>query len=249
MGIKFRSEETVMRILIVEDELLVAQRVERLSRAILADKLEEVRIATTFDEAGTDLGRHRVDLLLLDLNLNGRNGMDLLLASVAAAFQTIIISANTEHAWRAFEHGVIDFVPKPFTRERLALALARVTDHSGRAAQAAKFLAVKKHGRIEIVAVADVVYVQAARNYSELVLQDGRRELHDKPLERLVAILPGGFERIHRSYAVRLADISAIHTQEGSHYEAELRNGVRLPIGRTHYKELRTRLEKPTAED
>jgi hypothetical protein len=35
---------------------------------------------------------------------------------------------------------------KPFTRERLALAQARVTDHSGRAAQAAKFLALKKHG-------------------------------------------------------------------------------------------------------
>lgn len=204
-----------MRILIVEDELLVAQRVERLSRAILAEKLDAVHIATTFDEAGADLGRHPVDLLLLDLNLDGRDGMDLLLASVAAAFQTIIISANTEHAWRAFEHGVNDFVPKPFTRERLALALARVMDHSGRAAQAAKFLAVKKHGLIEIVAVADVVYVQAARNYSELVLRDGRRELHDKSLERLAAILPGGFARIHRSYVVRLADISSIHNPRG----------------------------------
>jgi DNA-binding LytR/AlgR family response regulator len=168
--------------------------------------------------------------------------MELLQASVAAAFHTIIVSANTEHALRAFEHGVIDFVAKPFTRERLAMALARVVDDSGRAAQAAKFLAVKKPGRIEIVAVANVDYVQAARNYSELVLKNGRRELHDKPLDRLVAVLPGGFERIHKSYAVRLADIIAIHAHEGSHYEAELRSGACLPVGRTRYKELRARL-------
>ncbi len=232
----FRGETACMRILIVEDELLVAQRVERLSRAILADQLEDVRIARTFDAASSELVRHPIDLLLLDLNLNGRNGMDLLLTSVAASFQTIIISANTEHALLTFEHGVIDFVPKPFTRERLALALKRVTDDSGRAAQAAKFLVVKKQGRIEIVAVADVIYFQAARNYTELVLKDGRRELHDKSLERLVAILPGGFERIHRSYAVRLADINAIHTHEGSRYDAELKNGMLLPIGRTYYK-------------
>ena len=231
-----------MRLLIVEDEPLVAQRVERLCRAILQGKIKTLRVAATFDAADADLAQHPIDLLLLDLNLHGRDGMELLQASIAASFHTIIISANTEHALRAFEYGVIDFVPKPFTQERLALALARVTDDVGRAAQAAKFLAIKKHGRIEIVAIADVVYIQAAHNYSELVLKNGRRELHDKPLERLTAVLPGGFERIHKSYAVRLVDISAIHAQEGSHYEAELKTGERLPVGRTRYKELRARL-------
>jgi DNA-binding LytR/AlgR family response regulator len=231
-----------VRLLIVEDEPLVAQRLARLCGVILAEKVEQVRIVTTFDLASADLADHPVDLLLLDLNLNGRDGMELLKTSVAAAFHTIIISANTEHALRAFEYGVIDFVPKPFTKERLALALARVTDDSGRAVRPAKFLAVRKHGRIDLIEVAEVVFVQAARNYSELVLRDGRRELHDKSLERLTAVLPDGFERIHRSYAVRLVDIRAIHASEGSHYEAELKTGARLPVGRARYKELLARL-------
>ncbi len=74
------------------------------------------------------------------------------------------------------------------------------------------------------------------------MLTNGRRELHDKALEKLEAVLPSDFERIHKSYLVRMSAVKALHASEGSHYEAELKNGVRLPIGRTRYKELRERL-------
>jgi len=75
------------------------------------------------------------------------------------------------------------------------------------------------------------------------VLRSGRRELHDKTLEKLEAILPEDFERIHKSYLVRMSEVKALHAAEGSHYEAELKNGERLPIGRTRYKELREKLQ------
>jgi DNA-binding LytR/AlgR family response regulator len=154
----------------------------------------------------------------------------------------VIVSANTDRALEAFQYGVLDFVPKPFTRERLAQALARVHGPVTRAGQAARNLAVKKAGRIELVPVDDVLYVQGAGNYSELVLADGRKELHDKTLERLEALLPEDFERTHKSYLVRLSAIKALHASEGSHYELELKNGTCLPVGRTRYKELRERL-------
>lgn len=231
-----------MRVLIVEDEPLIAQRLERFCREILGEKLEAVRVASLLSEAGARLDESPIDLLLLDLNLHGRDGMELLARSVAGSFHTIIVSANTEQALRAFEFGVIDFVPKPFARERLAQAIARVTERAGRAAGAAKFLAVKKYGRVELVEVDRVLYVEGAGAYAELVLDDGKRELHDKTLEKLHALLPPGFERIHKSYVVRWSAVKALHAQEGSHYEAELRSGLRLPVGRTRYKELREKL-------
>jgi two-component system response regulator LytT len=231
-----------VNLLIVEDEAVVARRVELFCRRILGEQLERVTLAETFDAAAAALSEHPIDVLLLDLNLEGQDGMSLLQTSAAAAFHTIIVSANTEHALRAFEYGVIDFVPKPFTQERLGQALARVTDQHGRAAQPAQFLAVRKHGRIEVVPVADVAYIRGAHNYSELVLADGRCELHDKSLERLAVMLPEGFERIHKSYLVRFADIAAIHARKGSQYEAELKSGVTLPIGRTRCPDLRARL-------
>ncbi len=231
-----------MRVLIVEDEPLLVQRLERFCREILGERLEAVRTATLFSEASARLDETPIDLLLLDLNLHGRDGMELLARSVAGSFHTIIVSANTEQALRAFEYGVIDFVPKPFSKERLAQALARVTERDGRAAGAAKYLAVRKTGKVDLVPIDRVVYAEGAGAYAELVLDDGRRELHDKTLEKLHALLPAGFERIHKSYIVRWSAVKALHAQEGSHYEAELRSGLRLPVGRTRYKELREKL-------
>jgi DNA-binding LytR/AlgR family response regulator len=195
-----------------------------------------------FSEASARLDESPIDLLLLDLNLHGRDGMELLKASVAGSFHTIVVSANTDQALRAFEYGVMDFVPKPFSKERLAQALGRVTDREARSAGAAKFLAVKKHGKVELVAIDRVLYVEGAGAYAELVLEDGKRELHDKTLEKVHALLPAGFERIHKSYVVRWSAVKALHAQEGSHYEVELRNGARLPVGRTRYRELREKL-------
>jgi DNA-binding LytR/AlgR family response regulator len=232
-----------MRILIVEDEAVVARRVEKFCRSILGDRLESARIAPTFAAAQSHLAESPVDVLLLDLNLGGTDGMALLESSVAGSFHTIVVSANTEHALRAYDHGVIDFVAKPFTEERLAQALQRVTDPAGRSPQAARCLAVRKRGRIQLVPVAEVSYVQGAGDYSELALAGGGRELHDKSLDRLQAVLPSAFERIHKSFLVRLGDIVSIHSLEGSQWRAELKDGTQLPVGRTYYRELREKLK------
>lgn len=103
-------------------------------------------------------------------------------------------------------------------------------------------LAVRKQGRIEFVAVAELVYVQGADNYVELVLADGRRELLDQTLTLLAALLPADFQRIHKSYLVRLSAIRKLHVRAGGRYRAELANGVKLPVGRTHYRTLREQL-------
>lgn len=231
-----------MRLLIAQDEPQIARWLQSICREILGDSLQALRVATDFEAVAKRLTASPIDALLLDLNLRGADGMELLRNSVAESFQTIVMSANTERAFEAFELGVCDFLSKPFTRERLAQALRRVGQASGRGAHGARRLAVRKHGRIELVAVDHVLYVQGAGNYAELVLADGRRELHDKTLEKIGAALPPDFERIHRSYLARLSSIRALHASEGSHYEAELRNGVRLPVGRTRYKELREKL-------
>ena len=231
-----------MRVLIVEDEPLLAQRLERFCREILGERLEAIRVAAMYSEASARLDESPIDLLLLDLNLHGHDGMELLRSSVAGSFHTIVVSANTDQALRAFEFGVMDFVPKPFSKERLTQAIERVTARESRAAGAAKFLAVRKHGRVELISIDRVVYVEGAGAYAELVLDDGKRELHDKTLEKVHALLPSDFQRIHKSYIVRWSSVKALHAQEGSHYEAELRNGLRLPVGRTRYKELREKL-------
>jgi DNA-binding LytR/AlgR family response regulator len=229
-----------MRLLIVEDEPLIARRLENFCRTILNEEAELIHWARTFDEAGAELSRWPFDVVLLDLKLEDRNGMELLATSVAGSFHTVIVSADLDQALRAFEFGVIDFVPKPFSLERLAQALRRAG--AGRASRPARHLAVRQHGRIELIEVDDVLYVQGSDKYSELVLTSGRRALHDKTLSRLEAVLPPAFERTHKSYLVRMSAVARLFCLEGSRYELELRNGVRLPVGRTRYPALKARL-------
>ena len=67
-----------------------------------------------------------IDLLFLDLNLNREDGYELLEEVAAESFHTIIVSAYKDRAIRAFEYGVLDFVAKPYTEERLSLAIQRI---------------------------------------------------------------------------------------------------------------------------
>jgi len=231
-----------MRLCIVEDEPLIAQRLKRFCAEILGLQLETIHVTERFDEAQAYLAEHAIDLLLLDLNLHGRTGFELLKTSVASSFHTIVVSANTDYALQAFEFGVLDFVPKPFTRERLAQALARMTGPNQRGELSTKYLAIKKTGRVQVIPVDEVLYAEGAGNYAELVLADGRRELHDKTLDKLQSVLPADFERIHKRYLVRLSAVKTLHVKEGSRYEAELKNGLCLPVGRTRYKEIRAKL-------
>ncbi|BFP43186.1 LytTR family DNA-binding domain-containing protein [Flavobacteriaceae bacterium GF1] len=230
-----------MRILIVEDELRIAKRIERMTRAIFGNGLQSLKHSNTLDEALRFIENNALDLVLLDLNLNGDNGFDLLTTAVSESFHTIVISAYKDQAITAFEHGVLDFVPKPFNQDRLAQAFDRVNAKEKMENDAIKFLAIKKRGRIQLVPVEDVIYIKGAGAYTELFLADGNKELHDKSLEKLEQLLSYAFERIHKSFLVKMSEIKDISIASGSKYMAELKNGALIPIGRTKYKDLKAK--------
>lgn len=231
-----------MNVLIVEDEPLVARRLSQFTRRLLASSLARLDVVDTFEAAEGLIATVAIDVLLLDLNLGGKDGFHLLDAAGAGAFHTIIVSANPDFALEAFARGVIDYVAKPFTEERLGAALRRAAGPATRSLHAARYLGVRKHGRIDLVDVDEVRYLRASGNFSELVLASGRREFHNKSLDRLQALLPADFERIHRSYLVRLSAARTLHAREGSCYELEMCTGEFLPVGRTRAAAVRARL-------
>lgn len=234
-----------MKILIVEDEVMVARAIQRMLTSILQGQKAEIVHAPELGEAMEFLSASAFDVVLLDLNLNGRDGMDLLAQLVASPFQTIIVSANTDQAVRAFDFGVVDFVAKPFTQERLARALNRVSltelsEHSGQGA--AEFLGIRRGSATKMVAVESVCHIRAADNYSEVFTVPGDTFLHEKNLGRLLRILPNNFQRVHRSYIVNLKLVNGLNSFEGSRYEIQLQTGTTLPAGRHYIAGLRARL-------
>ena len=228
-----------MNILIVEDEARIARRIERMTREILGAQLQSLTLISTLHEALDFIPANPLDIVLLDLNLNGANGFDLLKTAVSGAFHTIVVSAYKDQAITAFEYGVLDFVPKPFNQERLAQALDRITLKVKAEKSPVKFLSVKKRQRIQLIPIEELVYIKGAGAYSELILQDGSKELHDKTLEKLEQLLSPDFKRIHKSYLLKMTELKEIIVQSGSKYLAQLASGEQLPIGRTRYKDLK----------
>ena len=229
-----------MKVIIVEDEPPVARRLERLLREVAGAEITSAEVCPTLDAARTAIERTEPDVVFLDLNLNGRDGFELVRDAAAGAFHTVVVSAHTERALEAFEVGVLDFVGKPFGAERLRATVDRLRGE--RAERPAAALAVRAAGRVDLVAVAEVVFVQAAGGYSELVLGDGTRRLHSKPLDRLLAVLPATFERVHRSFLVRLDAVVRLRVREGSRYSLVLTSGDEVPVGRTRVEAVRERL-------
>lgn len=229
-----------MNILIVEDERVAARRLERLVREVLGEKVAEVHRSEALDDSEEFLTRNRIDVLLLDLNLQGEDGFELLRRAAAGSFQTIVVSANTDRALEAYEYGVLDFVPKPFDRERLSRAFQRLERPGG---GSAKVLVVRSHGRLQLVPVEHVSYLRGAGDYAEIHLRDGGAALHGKSLEQLEQILPPHFMRIHKSYIADMRGVSTLHVHGGGKYELETHEGLRLPVSRTRYRGLLERLQ------
>ncbi|MEP5612567.1 MAG: LytTR family DNA-binding domain-containing protein [Cyclobacteriaceae bacterium] len=230
-----------MKILIVEDEARIAKRIERMTHDIFGNSIQTLTHLNTLEGALAFIDVNELDLVLLDLNLNGENGFDLLSKAVSQSFHTIIISAYKDQAIAAFEYGVLDFVPKPFNRDRLEQALNRTISKEKRGTHTIKFLAVKKRGRIQLIPIGKLLFIKGAGAYTELFLTDGTKELHDKSLEKLEQLLTNGFERIHKSYLVKMSEVKEITVKSGSKYMAELKNGELIPVGRTKYKDLKAK--------
>ena len=227
-----------MKILILEDEPIIARRIKRMVLALLGEKITQLESRHSLAEGFAYLQKETIDLLFLDLNLNGADGFDLLQSLVAGSFHTIIISAYKEKAITAFQYGVLDFVPKPFNEARLSQALSRLSSTENIAGQA-RYLAIQKRGKLVLLDIDQVAYIQGAGIYSDVIFEEGRKEVHNKNLDKLSQLLPPHFDRIHKSYIVNSRMIKELDAQAGGKYTVHLKNGNQLPVSRSRYKGLK----------
>ncbi len=221
-----------MRILIVEDERPTAEDIELLVRQILQKNITIIHIETTLDNALAYLNEKPVDLLLLDLNLNAKDGFQILKQLVSKSFHTIVISANINRAIEAYEYGVLDFIPKPYSEERLRSAFQRLNASHAIDGHAIKYLSVKKGSEIQVVSLEDIRYFKSANVYVELYLNTGHILIYDKPIKHLEPLLPSNYCRIHKSYIINRESIEKLLILGGGQYRVILKSGDTLPVSR-----------------
>ena len=238
-----RGHVTPLRALIVEDEPVAARRLKRILQTQFRGRFSSVETERDVEGALEALEGSRFDLILLDLDLDGRDGFSLL-DRVACAFAlTIIVSAHEQLALRAFEYGVVDFVAKPYTPARLERALQRLeARRPPEETPAHRYLGIKDRAGIRVVDVASIEHIAAAGDYAELTLSSGETLLHARALDALTITLPPSFERVHRSHIVNLDCVVRLTSTSGGRYRLALASGNEVPVGRSRYAAVKAKL-------
>jgi two-component system, LytTR family, response regulator LytT len=230
-----------MRILIVEDESVAARGLEKLVRELLGKEIISLKIERTLFGAECLLEEDSIDLVFLDLNLNGVEGFNLLRNISAESFHTIIVSGSTEKAIQAFEFGVLDFVAKPVLKERLKKALQKLSNIRANS-KFTKFISIKKNDKSEIIPIKEISFFQGKNKETLIHKKDFKTDIHKKTLDALSKILPSHFYRIHKSYLVNIREAKFLTSKGAGKYSLELKNGKILPVSRNVYSDLKKRL-------
>jgi len=204
------------------------------------------------------LAAHEVDVLFLDIRMPGESGLVLAreLSRLREPPLVVFVTAYGEHAVDAFEVHALDYLLKPLGDARLARAVERIEAMLGQrqreaygaalrdyvdagAAQVLAHLNVRSVGRIERIAVADILWIEAAGNYVELHLA-GRTVLHRITLNRLEALLaPADFLRVHRGAIVRRDQLARLDTTGDATYRLTLRCGAQVAVSERHLEALK----------
>jgi two-component system, LytTR family, response regulator LytT len=233
----------MMRVLIVEDEAPAHRRLRRLVQATRGYEQSLIEVAESLRDAQRLLDGATWDVVLLDLDLSGRDGFELVGRFPSASpTQIIVVSAYPQRAIEAFEHAVVDFVRKPVSASRLAQALGRVRREpvgEGRPPLV---------GTVELVRLERVLCASGADDYVELHLHDGRRVLYDSSLDEIEGQCGADFVRVHRSHLVNLRHVVRLISADAESRQIELTGGVTVPVSRRRYGMVEERVRSFPAE-
>jgi two-component system response regulator AlgR len=211
---------TGLRVLLVDDEELARLRLRGLVNECAEPRATVVGEAANASQAHVWLATQQCDVLLLDIQMPGRDGTELAaeLRRQAPSPAVVFVTAHAEHAVRAFDLEAVDYVTKPVRRERLQAALQRVAQRIGVAraepapvAQAADapVIVVSDRGRVIRVPVTDVLYLKAELKYVTLRTSTHTHVL-DESLSELEERLGPRFLRVHRNALVARTAVRAL---------------------------------------
>lgn len=226
-----------MRIVIVEDEEPALAHL----RSLIEAQLPDLRQLDTFSEvraAEAHLKNHQTDILFLDLDLHDASGFSILDRLQQRSFHTIIVSGHIDQALKAIEYGVIDFIAKPAAAAGLERALEKIRKLES---NSIRMIGVQSKSELQLLNVTDVYYIERKDNNTVYFCRDGTHRSRQS-LAEILKSLPGQFFQAHKSFIVNLACIKKLQSESGGRYAALLANGETLPVGRSHYRELRDAL-------
>lgn len=240
----------MIRSIIIDDEPLARSIVREYLDG--DDRIEVIQECNDGFEGVKAIMQQKPHLVFLDIQMPKINGFEML-ELLEERPSVIFTTAFDEYAMKAFETHAVDYLLKPFTKERFDKALEKFFNqapvqkkHTEELLQSATHLpsqseriVVKTAGKIKIIPIPDILFLEAADDYVKLHTKDGSY-LKNKTMGFFESTLPQDqFVRTHRSYILNVQEITRIDPYEKENHLAILRSGARIPVSKAGYGKLK----------
>lgn len=251
-------DQALIRVVVVDDEPLAREMISELAKGDV--EIEIVAECANGTEALTAVREHSPDLLLLDVQMPELGGFALLEALKAELERlppVIFVTAYDQYAVRAFEFHALDYLLKPFDRERFEAAIARAKGHIRRERNGnldqrilalleelkagpsyLERLVVKTAGRVFFLSMDEIDWIEAEGNYVSVHTTKKSYILRETIGSLEAQLDPKKFVRIHRSAIVKIDRIRELQPWTHGEYHVVLQDGTELTLSRNYRENL-----------
>lgn len=241
----------MIKVILIDDEPL--------ARSLIAEYLQlypGIKIAQECNDGFEGLKaimQHQPNLIFLDIQMPRINGFEMLELSEQHP-SVIFTTAFDEYAIRAFEVNAVDYLLKPFSQERFDKSMQKwltqrntspdqrleiLLESASESPAQSQRIVVKTAGKIKIIAIPDVHYIEAADDFVKIHISEAWF-LKNKTMNHFEKVLdPHQFVRTHRSYIVNIHQVTRIDPYEKDNHVAVLRSGCKIPVSKTGYVKLK----------
>jgi two-component system LytT family response regulator len=256
------NEVVKLKVIIVDDETLAREKIREMLRR--DSEVEIVAECSSGNKAIAAIQKHLPDLVFLDIQMPETDGFGVLKAVPTQKMPNIVfVTAYDQYALRAFEVYALDYLLKPFDRERFEKALKRAKEHIRKDRSSSlshgilslleelkggprhlERLVIKHAGRVQLLKTQDIDWIEAEGNYVRI--HTGKEEhLLRETIGSLESQLhPRKFMRIHRSTIVNIDRIRELQPWFHGEYRIILRDGAELMLSRSYREKLNEVLGK-----
>ena len=240
-----------MNIVIIDDEPLARSIVKEYLQSY--DEIKIIAECNDGFEGLKAIQQHEPDLIFLDIQMPKINGFEML-ELIENPPPVIFTTAFDEYAIKAFESNAVDYLLKPFSKDRFDKAIQKylhqkkvspqkteaILESAAQSPVQQNRVVVKDGSKIKIIPLQDVHYLEAADDFVKVFTKEGYF-LKNKTMGHFEQVLdPSQFVRSHRSYIVNLQQITRIDPYEKDNHVAILRSGAKVPVSRTGYPKLKS---------
>ncbi|MFM9945042.1 MAG: LytR/AlgR family response regulator transcription factor [Bacteroidia bacterium] len=234
---------------------------EPLARDLILEYLANHKTITVVEQCGDGfeglkaIMQHKPELIFLDIQMPKINGFEML-ELIDNPPGIIFTTAFDEYAIKAFEANAIDYLLKPFSKERFDKAIEKWMNNGNKTApnderilknldinpEEKNRVVVKTNKGIKIIPIAEITYFEAYDDYVKIYTAEGYF-LKKKTMSHYETLLEeSAFVRVHRSFLIALNQITRIENPEKETHVALLKNGVKIPLSRQGYGKLKETL-------